>query len=185
MSDKIVIKKRVRRPIPIRRRFIRQPEDNLDSMGRVIKGRKLNRAEKRLLAVRWRKIGKSYYWIAQQLGCVPSTAYTWCKQALEQINEKTSEEVKHLRVLELQRLDRMLEKLDPGIRVGDTQSVTAALKIMERRARYIGLLEQNPGTNTGTPEETARQIRLAADMLFKSVPLDDSDYEMEDEYVDA
>lgn len=167
MAQTIRIKKR--RPV-IKRRFIRQPEENLDPMGRLKKGRNLNRAEKQLLAVRWRKIGKSYYWIGQQLGVVPSTAYQYCKSALMQINEKLMEETKHLRVLELQRLDRMLEKLTNGLDAGDPQTVTAALKIMERRARYIGMLEQSPGQGQGNPDDVAKEIKLAADVLFKSVP---------------
>jgi hypothetical protein len=44
-----------------------------------------------------------------------------------------------LRALEMDRLDRYLDKLEPRIEQGDDKAIHAAIRIMERRAKYLGL----------------------------------------------
>ena len=41
--------------------------------------------------------------------------------------------------MELARLDAMLSALDDKIEAGDTKAIGTALRIMDRRAKYLGL----------------------------------------------
>lgn len=48
-------------------------------------------------------------------------------------------QVEEARAIELERLDELLVKLRPGIDSGDVQSIGAAVKIGDRRAKLLGL----------------------------------------------
>lgn len=90
-------------------------------------------------AVRLRKEGHSYRDIADLLNCSVSTAFTDVQKALEEIRKQTKEDIETIRSLELERLDMMLSAVNPAAMAGDVKAVLATLKIMERRAKLLGL----------------------------------------------
>ena len=93
--------------------------------------------EKRALELR--KAGLSYAQIAEKLGYAdPSGAHKAVMRALDKLVPK--EDVEKVRRLELARLDAIAIKLWKQIvEEGDIQAVNAYLRVMERRARYLGL----------------------------------------------
>lgn len=75
--------------------------------------------------------------IAQALGySAVASAYRTVERALMQQVVPATEEVRRA---ELMRLDGMLRKLQGKINGGDIKAIETALKIMDRRAKYLGL----------------------------------------------
>ena len=93
-------------------------------------------ARRRSQAVQLRIAGTSLAKIAEALGYHDATG---ARRAI-------MTELKHLRepgeeylALELARLDQMQMALNVAVRNGDPAAITAALRVMERRAKYLGL----------------------------------------------
>lgn len=100
---------------------------------------KLLASERRQRALELRRRGYSYPMIAADIGCSLSTAHTHVKTALQEIVEKTREDAEHVRTVELERLDQMLRGVWDKASDGDPQAVDRVLKVMERRAKLLGL----------------------------------------------
>jgi hypothetical protein len=99
--------------------------------------RRLEAHQKRARALELRKAGATFEQIAQQVGYSGrSKAYEAVQKALRDVTIDDAEEVL---ALELQRLDAMQMGLWGKARVGDVQAVNALLRIMDRRAKYLGL----------------------------------------------
>lgn len=99
----------------------------------------LTAKERKQTAVTLRKSGATFATIGAALGVSEQQAHRYVTAALRDLAEKTSETAQELRTLEAQRLDAMLAGLWGKATKGDPQSVTAALRIMERRAKLFGL----------------------------------------------
>src|SRR5262249_60655880 len=97
------------------------------------------------------------------------------KSALEELRTLGAAEAESLRQLELERLDAMLMGIWSAASRGDLASIDRAIKIMERRSRFLGLDAPEkvaPTTPDGdTPYEPfeASVERIA---LLLGVPLD-------------
>ncbi len=92
---------------------------------------------RQLQALELRKAGVSYEAIASRLGYRDrSGAYRAVTAALKLTLREPAEE---LRTLELERLDAMLLALWRRVQAGDEKAVDRVLRIMERRARLLGL----------------------------------------------
>lgn len=99
--------------------------------------RRLAAIDKQRLALELRKAGVPFTKIAQQLDYEgPSGAYGAVKSALKRTLQEPAAEV---RALELDRLDHMLMAHWPAVIKGHIRATELALKIMERRAAYLGL----------------------------------------------
>ena len=99
--------------------------------------RRLNAAERQRQALELRKAGATYEVIAQKLGYRgPSSAYGAIKSALHKTLQPPADEV---RALEIERLDALLLALWPQARQGNHGAIDRVLKVMERRARLLGL----------------------------------------------
>lgn len=92
--------------------------------------------EKRNQALDLRRRGLNYREIAKALACSLANAHKLVETAIAQIPIEAAEQV---RQLELARLDKMLEGLNDSANTGDPRAVLAVVKIMERRAKYLGL----------------------------------------------
>jgi hypothetical protein len=101
--------------------------------------RSLIATERRVAAFEMRKRGLPYTQIAKSLGISTPAAYTLVKKKLQQLNDAMAENVETVRYMEVHRLDAMLGRLWPAIQKGETKAIDSALRIMERRARYLGL----------------------------------------------
>ena len=92
--------------------------------------------EKRHQALELRKRGLSYRQVAQALSCSVSVAHEYVESAIAAIPREAAEDVRRL---ELERVDRMIAGAWPGASSGDPKSIFAVVKLMERRAKYLGL----------------------------------------------
>lgn len=111
------------------------------------------RRERANLALRHRKDGRGYEWIAQELDVSISTAHEDVQKALQEVTREAAEEV---RQLEVERLDQMWLRLNtelgrvvkeaksgsmkPESVVNAVTKITdSQLRVQERRAKYLGL----------------------------------------------
>jgi len=84
-----------------------------------------------------RLAGNTYSEIATTAGySSASSAHRAVKAELDALPRENAEAV---RTMELARLDAMLSALDDKIEAGDTKAIGTALRIMDRRAKYLGL----------------------------------------------
>lgn len=94
-------------------------------------------AERRRQALELRKAGATYDAIAQQLGYKSRDgAWRAIRSALKDVCREPAEDV---RDLEINRLDAMLLAIWQQVRNGNHGAIDRALRIMERRAKLIGL----------------------------------------------
>jgi hypothetical protein len=129
--------------------------------------RRIEAAERRARALELRKAGATYDQIATQLGFANrGGAYRAVATALKEITAEPAEEV---RALELERLDAMLLGLWPQARKGSNGAVDRVLRIMERRAKLLGL--DQPTRFSVDAEHLGREI---ADLLDTLTGTDDS-----------
>ena len=105
-----------------------------DTESRKLRGRALEEE-----ALKLRMAGLSYSQIAQHLGVSKSTAHKAVIRALDRLNQRIAEEAEQVRRLELERLDVMFRSLWPQVLKGNQGAIDRALRIMERRARLLGL----------------------------------------------
>ena len=99
--------------------------------------RRITAKEKQAQALQMRKAGLTYQVIADKLKYKdPSGAEKAVQAALRAIIQEPAEEYLQL---ELARLEAMLMALWPKVGAGNVHAVDRVLKIMERRAKYLGL----------------------------------------------
>jgi hypothetical protein len=98
--------------------------------------RKLDRQFK---ALELRRMGKGYVEISSALGIGKSQAHRLVQAGLQDARAQVDAEANELKAEEISRLDAMLAGLWPDARKGHHSAVDRVLKIMERRARLLGL----------------------------------------------
>lgn len=99
--------------------------------------RRIAARERQLEALNLKRAGADYRTIARQLGYGgPSGAHKAVQTALREIIREPAED---LITLELDRLDRMFLGHWPAASRGNKAATDACLKIMERRAKLLGL----------------------------------------------
>lgn len=119
--------------------------------------RKTKRLETQLKVMELRRMGKGYVEIANTLGISKSVAHRMVVAALQEIRQSIETETSHLKAEELSRLDAMLAGLWPEARKGSYAAVDRVLKIMERRAKLLGLdapIKHSATDPTGEIERT-------------------------------
>lgn len=90
-------------------------------------------------ALELRRAGLGYEAIGAKIGLGKSQAHRLVVAALAEARAQVTANVDDLRSEELSRLDAMLTGLWPSARNGAGAAVDRVLKIMERRARLLGL----------------------------------------------
>lgn len=109
-------------------------------------------AERRKMAFDLRKSGLGYAEIADQITAtmgadvLPASWNGWfahqdVQYILDKMREEVAENAIEVIAIENARLDTMLSALWPAVLSGNTASINTALKIMERRAKMLGLDE--------------------------------------------
>lgn len=96
--------------------------------------------------------GATYRQIAQQLQCGLKTAYLDVQTALGALDALIAKKAERVRELEIARLDRLNIALAPTIKTGNPGAIFAAVKIMERRAKLLGLDAEPTVTLAGKVE---------------------------------
>lgn len=104
-----------------------------------MKNRSAEVIEKERRAVELRLSGYSYPEIAAELGISVSNAFNRVQSALTTTIAKTAEDAEKVRNMELHRLDALLRPLYAQAKAGDPKATEMCLKIMDRRAKYLGL----------------------------------------------
>jgi intein-encoded DNA endonuclease-like protein len=104
----------------------------------------VNAAERRTKALDLRKQGLTYEAIGKELGCNRSRAYKIVSKELSLIKAKNNETAEEIKTIELQRLDHLLEAtmiraVDENTKDVYLPAVDRCLRIMERRAKLLGL----------------------------------------------
>ena len=98
--------------------------------------RQLDALNKRKQALDLRLFGFTYQQIGDKLGFTKQAAYKIVTSALAAIPRESADK---LRMIELDRLDRMQAVLAKRVNDGDLGAIDRWLKIAERRAKILGL----------------------------------------------
>ena len=113
---------------------------------------KATAAEKRKQALELRRAGWSFEDIATEVGYSnKGTAFKAVKTAIADI---TRESVTELLELELARLDDLMAGAYEAARNGDLFAVDRVLKIIDQRAKFLGLYDRKP-------DDTTAEVRAA------------------------
>lgn len=102
-------------------------------------GMKERAAERRVRALQLRIEGKSFAQIGAEMGISLQGAHQHVTRALADLAKLEQGKARHWRRLEGERLDHLLRQLAPGIQGGDPASVNSAVRVLERRAKLLGL----------------------------------------------
>jgi hypothetical protein len=108
----------------------RNPKTSRYRVGRCIHATKVMKL--RLEGLTFREIG-------QRMGFSEVRAFNICKQELNRLNTIRAETCEQLQRLELSRLDEMWKGIWTKARRGDIGAQSACLRLMERRAKLLGL----------------------------------------------
>lgn len=107
--------------------------------GKRSQANKIDIAQRRIQSLELRKRGYSLRAIADALDVTAPTVQRDIEAMLKQLNDEAIKETALLREMELQRLDDMWKSLHKQIDGGNFGAIDRALKIMERRAKLLGL----------------------------------------------
>ena len=118
------------------------------------------RRERMARALELRELGTTYESIATQTGVSTRQAYEDVQDALREITREPAESVL---AVELRRLDAILYPRTQQARDGDQGAVDRVLRIMDRRAKYLGL--DNAPRNEG-----AEQVATLLEQLLTQAP---------------
>ena len=105
-----------------------------------------------------------YREMAKKLGVSLGTIANDVKQIFQAWAAEQFENVREQAALDLATMNDAIRALTVAVRNGDTQAVTALLRILERRARMLGLDAPQRLEHTGKdggPIETQTKIKLA------------------------
>lgn len=90
-------------------------------------------------ALELRKRGLSYRAIGTKLNISHEQARQDVERELRRLADTRQDKAEELRELELERLDTLQEGLEAMAAVGNPSAVASMLRVMERRARLLGL----------------------------------------------
>ena len=97
------------------------------------------RAELMAKAFELRKAGASFAKIAKQLRISSATVHKYIHATIKAYHDEARETSKAMITLELSRLDDMTLGIWSKARAGEYKAIEAMIKIMERRAKLLGL----------------------------------------------
>lgn len=102
----------------------------------------LEQAELAKRAYEMRISGKSWWDISKALGVNEHTAANLMHERLRKVSELVDEGSKrNLLITELERLDRLQSAVWEKAMEGDVKSISVALAVIDRRAKFLGLEE--------------------------------------------
>ena len=128
--------------------------------------RELDALDKQMRALELRKAGVSYSDIAKSLGYKSASgAFAAVRSALIKTLREPADE---LRALELERLDALWFTYYPMAKRGDLQAMDRCIKIMERRAKMLGIdaPQRTETTGAGGGPIQIEQYQRALDMVY-------------------
>lgn len=129
--------------------------------------------DKEIRVLELRRVGLTWSRIAEEVGYADHTgAYAAYKRAIKRTMQQPADE---LRGQEIDRLDRLQVAIWPSAMKGDTRAILTIIRLMERRAKLLGLdkpikIEQEITTWVGD-DSIDRAVRELAALLTR----DDAD----------
>lgn len=96
-------------------------------------------AERRAKALDYRKAGLSYRAIGIKLDISHEQARQDIEAELKALAAARQDSAEELRQLELERCDMLFKGLEPMAAIGNPGAVNSFLRVMERRAKLLGL----------------------------------------------
>ena len=105
------------------------------------KGHEAVKAVRQQRALDMRMLGFSYRAIAKVCKVTEGTSYSDVQSAIASLDAIKKDKAERLRELELIRLDHMTQRLAADVNRGDTKAITTEVRIMDRRAKLLGLDE--------------------------------------------
>lgn len=117
--------------------------------------------KRQLEALDLRMRGLSFRAIGDKLSISHGQAYKDVMTELARLASERDGKLDELRQLELERLDMLLKGLEPMARTGNPGAVNSYIKVMERRAKYLGLdaPEKFEDVSKMTDEELERIVK--------------------------
>ena len=112
-------------------------------------------------ALELRRMGLGYEEIGQRLNLRKSQAHRLVTAALAETAAMIAAEADTLKAEELSRLDAMFQGLWTSARKGNLSAIDRALKIMERRARMLGLDAPTRQAFGGDPDAPPIETRTS------------------------
>lgn len=141
---------------------------------------RVHAAENRKKAVELRVQGASFAAIGRALGVSAMMAHKYITKELKELAIDTRESTDQLRQMELLRLDRMeLALWDQAINDKEYGAVDRVLRIMERRAKLMGL--DAPATINKNITITEQDRILLVEQLVEEASIIDSDADEDEE----
>lgn len=131
----------------------------------ISREQKIERIQK---AFELRKAGKTLRQIADILGYSHEMVRKDIQSVIQTIVAETRDNAQHLVSMELARLDDMQFSLWADARKGDKKAIDTVLRIMERRAKLLGLDINRNVTITVTPEEISKMTDEELNELIHS-----------------
>jgi len=100
---------------------------------------KITDAHRRSQAIKLRMGGATYEDIGASLGVTKQRAHAIVRDYMNKVEDETCEDTKTIKQLEVQRLDRLVLGLWTRATAGQVGAIDRMIKIMERRAKLLGL----------------------------------------------
>jgi len=105
--------------------------------------------ERRQKAFELRKSGASFVEIGKKLGISTQAAHQHVQKKIQELAKKTNEDAMDVMRMELERLDQMMLGIYKDAVAGKVTAVDRVLKIMDRRAKFLGLDFDSRKLNSG------------------------------------
>lgn len=96
----------------------------------------VEQVERRVRACEMRRQGMSYEQIARAMGITQPAAWRLVKRALDRMQVESADAVIKI---ESTRIDHAIQRIQQGIDDGDPAAIGALVKLMDRRAKMLGL----------------------------------------------
>jgi len=135
---------------------------------------RLRASQRRLRCLELRKAGKTYTEIGAEIGITASGAYRAVAREMQRLAETARDTAVQVRDLELDRLDALQAASWGKAMDGDATATNAILRIMERRARLLGLDAPEkvaPTSPDGTRPYTEQDMRRLTDRQLEDIIL--------------
>ena len=130
-------------------------------------------------AVQLRRKGLSCDEIGKALGCSRSTAWEAINRWLVAKRADIKEAADDVREMELARMDEMMAGIYPTALQGDMQAIDRVLRIMERRAKLLGIDAPTRQEVTGAEGGPLDIRAVASEFKAKLMALSDAELEAE------
>ena len=127
---------------------------------------KVSVAERQRRALELRARGHTYTEIAKELGYATKGGAQ--RLVVSALTAQRSEAAEPVLELELARLDSLQRALSPRALRGDVNAVQATLRVMERRAKYLGL-DHNESRTADAVEAIATAYAAQADWIQRAL----------------